>query len=203
MRFQGRITTWKDDQGFGFITPNGGGNQVFVHIKSFANHRRRPEGSEIVTYELITDANGRAQAQSVAFVGDRLPSAPTGYSRAPLILALVFLCVVAGAAATQKLPAAVFALYLGASAVTFIAYAVDKSASRKDQWRISEFALHLLALIGGWPGALAAQRLLRHKTRKQPFQIVFWVTAVMNCGALGWLFTFFGAPIFRSLITRF
>jgi cold shock CspA family protein len=35
MRYQGKITTWKDDQGFGFITPNMGGEPVFVHIKAF------------------------------------------------------------------------------------------------------------------------------------------------------------------------
>lgn len=52
MRYQGKITNWKDDKGFGFITPNGGENQVFVHIKSFANRQRRPVGDEIVTYEL-------------------------------------------------------------------------------------------------------------------------------------------------------
>ena len=49
MRQQGKITKWKDDQGFGFITPDSGGEQVFVHIKSFSNRQRRPIGNEIVT----------------------------------------------------------------------------------------------------------------------------------------------------------
>ena len=35
MRYQGRITRWKDDQGYGFISPNLGGEEVFVHIKAF------------------------------------------------------------------------------------------------------------------------------------------------------------------------
>ena len=201
MRFQGKITNWKDGQGFGFITPNGGGNQVFVHIKSFANRRRRPVGNEIVTYELKTDANGRAQADSVAFIGERVPSATSsGHSNGPLVLAAAFLVFVVGAAFAGKLPFAVLALYLIASAVAFVAYFLDKSAARNDQRRTKESTLHIFALVGGWPGALSAQRLLRHKSKKQSFQIVFWVTVVLNCGALGWLFTPEGAGELRSIL---
>ena len=75
--------------------------------------------------------------------------------------------------------------YLLASSVTFAAYAADKSAARNGQRRIRERTLHLCAFAGGWPGALAAQMLLRHKTRKQPFQIIFWLTVLLHCGALG------------------
>jgi uncharacterized membrane protein YsdA (DUF1294 family) len=56
-------------------------------------------------------------------------------------------------------------------------------------------------VVGGWPGALAAQRLLRHKSSKQEFQTVFWVTVVVNCGALGWLFTAPGAELLRSVLS--
>jgi uncharacterized membrane protein YsdA (DUF1294 family)/cold shock CspA family protein len=200
MRFQGKITNWKDDQGFGFITPNGGGNQVFVHIKSFANHRRRPEGNEIVTYELKMDAKGRAQAQNVAFVGDRLPSASSGHSNAALILAFSSLVFIAGAVLAHRLPFAVFSLYLIASLITFIIYALDKAAARTGQWRTSENTLHLFALVGGWPGALTAQQLFRHKSKKRSFQTVFWATVVLNCGALGWLCLSSDAEAFRSII---
>jgi uncharacterized membrane protein YsdA (DUF1294 family) len=86
-------------------------------------------------------------------------------------------------------PTMILALYLVASAITFVAYAIDKRAARKGSWRTKEKTLHLLALIGGWPGALLAQKLLRHKTAKQPFRGVFWLTVVLNCGALaGWFF---------------
>ena len=68
MRYQGKITSWKDDQGFGFITPNGGGEPIFLHIKAFARRGRRPAEDVIVTYEHATDAKGRARAERVAFV---------------------------------------------------------------------------------------------------------------------------------------
>ena len=203
MRYQGKITSWKDEKGFGFISPNGGGNQVFVHITSFENRQRRPVGNEIVTYELKTDDNGRIQAESVAFAGERVPSTSTPSSKrynSPVILAIAFLVFVAGLTLIGNLPFAILGLYLIISAVAFIAYAFDKSAAKKDQWRTQESTLHLFALIGGWPGALAAQRLLRHKSKKKSFQIIFWITVVLNCGALGWLLSTWGTEVLRSIL---
>lgn len=201
MRYQGKITNWKDGKGFGFINPNGGGNQVFVHIKSFANRQRRPVGDEIVTYELKADVKGRAQAENVAFVGELAPSNISPERRnTSLILTASFLVFVAASAFVGKLPFAVLWLYLVGSAVAFLAYAFDKSAARNDQWRTQESTLHLFALVGGWPGALAAQRLLRHKSKKQSFQIVFWATVVLNCGALAWLFSPSGSGALRSFL---
>ena len=72
-----------------------------------------------------------------------------------------------------------------ASCASFIAYALDKRRARLGRWRIRERTLHLLDLAGGWPGGLAAQRLVRHKTRDRPFQIVFWLTVAGN--SLCWI----------------
>ena len=71
----------------------------------------------------------------------------------------------------------------------FTAYAVDKSAAVTGGWRVSEARLLALGLIGGWPGAVIGQRVLRHKTRKPAFISIFWVTAAVNLIALvvfGW-----------------
>lgn len=72
------------------------------------------------------------------------------------------------------------------SLLTFAAYAVDKSAARHGARRVRERTLHLLALLGGWPGALLAQQLLRHKTVKPGFRLVFWFTVLSNVAAV-WL----------------
>ncbi|MDO8206990.1 MAG: DUF1294 domain-containing protein [Gallionella sp.] len=117
-----------------------------------------------------------------------------------LILAAAFLLLLAVSAFSGKLPYAVLDLYLIASAVAFAAYALDKSAAKNNQWRIKESTLHLFALACGWPGALAAQRLLRHKSKKLSFQIVFWVTALLNCSTLGWLFLSPDAGALRSFL---
>ncbi|MFO7541558.1 MAG: cold shock and DUF1294 domain-containing protein [Thiobacillus sp.] len=201
MRYQGRITEWRDDQGFGFITPNGGGARVFVHIKSFSGRQQRPVGNEIVTYELGRDPKGRPQANSVAFVlKNASAAASSGQGNVSLMLTAAFLVLVAGLAFTGKLPVEVAWFYLAASLAAFLAYALDKSAARSGQWRTKESTLHLIGLAGGWPGALAAQRLLRHKSRKQSFQMVFWATVILNCCALAWLFSTSGAEALRSVI---
>jgi len=65
------------------------------------------------------------------------------------------------------------AWYLVCGIVTFVAYALDKSAARDGRWRTPEITLHVLSAARGWPGALIAQRVLPHKSRKASFQAVF------------------------------
>jgi uncharacterized membrane protein YsdA (DUF1294 family) len=74
----------------------------------------------------------------------------------------------------------VAAVYVVASLIAFMAYAFDKSAARHRRWRTSEATLHWFALACGWPGALFAQQLLRHKSSKQAFVAVFWATVIVN-----------------------
>ncbi|QDZ91804.2 DUF1294 domain-containing protein [Shewanella decolorationis] len=107
-------------------------------------------------------------------------------SSMPLLLALFFLAMLIGAACWHMLPIAIVGLYLLLSLCTFTAYAFDKSAARKGRWRTKESTLHLMSLLGGWPGALFAQHLLRHKSVKAAFRQLFWLTVVTNLALLGY-----------------
>ncbi|WP_229276042.1 DUF1294 domain-containing protein [Agromyces kandeliae] len=72
------------------------------------------------------------------------------------------------------------AWYGAASLVAVAAYGADKAAARRAAPRVAEQTLHLVDAAGGWPGALVAQQLFRHKTRKRSFRRAFWATVVVN-----------------------
>jgi uncharacterized membrane protein YsdA (DUF1294 family) len=101
--------------------------------------------------------------------------------------ATLFMAVLGGVAAQGMLPAAVPVFYAAASLAAAIAYRRDKSAAERNLWRISETMLHVIALVGGWPGALVTQQVFRHKSRKLSFRIALWTTVALNCAALTWL----------------
>jgi uncharacterized membrane protein YsdA (DUF1294 family) len=101
-----------------------------------------------------------------------------------LAVAVASLIGVAGLVITGRLPPWALLLYLTASIVAFFAYSLDKSAARRGNWRISESFLQSCALVGGWPGALVAQRWLRHKSSKATFQTTFWWMVVLNLTAV-------------------
>jgi len=115
-------------------------------------------------------------------------------------LAFVFLAFVAGTVAVGKLPFLVLFVYLIVSCVTYLAYVFDKAAALNEKWRTPESTLHLLSLVGGWPGAMLAQKTLRHKTQKQSFQVEYWATVVLNCAGLVWLLSPMGMRVVESVV---
>ena len=136
-------------------------------------------------------------------MGDRSSTVSSPRDRGPisLLLAISFIVFVIASVFVGKLPMIVLGLYLGASFIAFATYAWDKSAAQNNQRRTPENTLHLLGFIGGWPGALVAQRFLRHKSKKQSFQITFWGTVVLNSGGLIWLLTPEGSSMLNAFLS--
>ena len=188
MRYVGRIIDWNDAKGFGFVEPNGGGDRAFVHIKAFERHGRRPVTGELIAYTVQRDAKGRLNASTIRFAGTGAEREATPRTRFPrkAIAGLAFAALLAGWL-VHKLPAEVVFVYAVMSGIAIFLYAFDKSAAQRGGWRTQENTLHTVALLGGWPGALLAQDLFRHKSRKTQFQVVFWITVLANCVGLIWV----------------
>lgn len=201
MEQRGVLKSWNDDKGFGFIQPEKGGDPLFVHISAMRGERR-PKAGETVLYLAERDLQGRLRARHMRL--DELSldrpairrrprpaavpperTAHKGRHRSgsirslPLKLALFLgLCVLPLGGALQMLWVSGFIWPLCAyglvSLFSFFQYWNDKNSAEKGRWRTPENTLHIAELLGGWPGALVAQQVFRHKTRKASYQVVFW-----------------------------
>ncbi len=188
MRLKGKLIKWNEDKAFGFIAPNGGGEHVFIHKTGLSNRKRTPKVNDVITFSIAKDKQGRYCANDATFSGEKLKKKEAkSVNQFSIYLSVIFLGLIAVAFFMGYIPKNLALFYFGASIVTFIAYASDKSKAQRNAWRTSESTLHSLALIGGWAGAVIAQQTLRHKSQKRDFRTVFWLTVIVNCGGLAWL----------------
>ena len=86
--------------------------------------------------------------------------------------------------------------YVLASVLSFLLYWHDKQSALKGRWRTRENILHLCELAGGWPGALLAQQVFRHKTRKVAYQVLFWGIVLLH--QVFWIDYFYLGQMFGS-----
>lgn len=197
MRFEGRIKSWNVDRGFGFIEPAQGGDEIFVHISAIPNRWGRPQPGQLLSFEVGLNRDGKKRATNVGVPGPRVRAParktsraacrphdrPAEWRMASAIAIPLFVALYIYMTFQWHVPAWFALAYVGASLVCLLVYAVDKSAAVTGRRRVPEQTLHLLALAGGWPGAIMAQQLLRHKSNKTAFRIAFWFTVVINVTA--------------------
>lgn len=195
MRFEGYLKTWNDERGFGFIEPLGGGQEIFVHVKAFPGGVRRPVPHLKLTFEMEMTSDGKKKAKNVRLLRASRPTSnpaftPKGKWSKFSVIALCSFGLLLLVVNLVWHPSALFAIgYVMASLVCFLLYAHDKNAAEAGEWRTSEGALLVAGLLGGWPGAVVAQQVLRHKTSKVSFQVAFWVTVVINVVGVLWMTT--------------
>lgn len=192
---KGRIVKWDDKKGFGFIESGLEGRQVFFHIKAFHYTGLRPkEGQQVSFYCNKPVSDARQQAVRVVSNGHeqwlyvdepyRMESVKTRYGdlllTVPVCTAYLFWIYVH----SWKMAVA----YSIVSLMAIVLYQADKRTAEENvrapnygkQRRIPEKTLHLLALVGGWPGALMARPMFNHKTAKSSFIFAFWLVAAAN-----------------------
>lgn len=194
---RGRVEYWNDDKGYGFIIA--GTQKVFFHISAMRG-ASRPQLGEEVFFIAAKDAKGRTVASHVRHIGLALDSPAIRRKPKPVAVkprvkgavpwGVLLLLLVIPALGLLKAWASQWGLWLLAASVVasllaLMLYASDKKKAREGEWRVSERRLQFIALLGGWPGALVAQQLFRHKNKKASFQVVFWF--IVLCHQLGWL----------------
>jgi uncharacterized membrane protein YsdA (DUF1294 family)/cold shock CspA family protein len=201
MRLDGLLKTWNDERGFGFIQPANGGQEIFVHIKSFPAGYGRPALNLKITFEVEKTAEGKKQAKNVLLLRPNGATAkakgkPTGQWGKASIFALAFFALLyLVVTLTWGTPVLLAIGYVVMSLTCGLFYAHDKAAAQENEWRTPEGTLLMLGLVGGWPGAIVAQQMLRHKTSKVSFRVAFWLTVLVNVGA----FIVFTTPLLRSV----
>lgn len=188
MRLQGRLSDWDDKRGFGYITPNGGGERAWMHISAWQGRGSRPANGDQLTYQVKTNPKGRPTAEAVKPARSTARPRNSVHKGQPgkgsqawrILIGLFVLSAQVSVGALSLLPWWLVGAALASSALTWAAYGLDKRAAQQDQRRTPEATLQLLGLLGGWPGALIAQGQFRHKTAKFSFQAQFWVCVVVN-----------------------
>lgn len=96
---RGILKTWKDDRGFGFIQPDNGDKDIFVHISALKGMSRRPVRGDVLYYQVGRDAGGKFKAVNARIDGVEIVAAAAKLSKKWLWIAAAILGLVSAAVA--------------------------------------------------------------------------------------------------------
>ena len=200
MRFEGKLIKWYDDKGFGFIRATQDSKDVFLHISEIQKLKQRPKINALLSYEIARDDKGRFRAvnvgYSLAHKSVKKVDSPVSFSVAFIVYFLLFTAFIIERTLKGFLPEVFPFIFIGANLVVFLYYYQDKTSALRNDWRTPEASLHWLSLIGGWGGAYIAQKLFRHKYKKDAFMMTYKLTVFVNCLVI----TIYSVPQLRSFL---
>lgn len=208
-RLSGIVSYWRDDKGFGFVSI-GNAERLFFHIRDFTvPPSQRPQQGDKLSFQLGIDKQQRSYAVAIRLEEaavtsvKAIPISGPNFAQAQqqaryfryVFFVLLLLSLLAGSFVFT-----VPLFYLEASLFTYWLYQIDKKLAASGQHsRLPEESLQMFSLIGGWPGALLAQKRLHHKLHKAPFQREFRFVIYGNSCFLLWLLSEPGSDFLQKV----
>lgn len=176
---RGQVVEWNDEKGYGFIR-DGEGARLFFHATDVQAGNPRPMPGDLVVFDVAPGRDGRPSARPVRMLNTSVVARPSGGDRPTppaqaiprYAAAAVLALAVFSGTAVGEFPTWLPLLYVVMGGLSFAVYWYDKSAAMSDAWRVPETTLHTIDMLSGIIGALVAQVVLRHKTRKTSFAAV-------------------------------
>jgi len=177
-----RLIQWNQEDRSGFLEYEG--MRLLLHAHDFVRLKRQIRVGDDIRFTVGVDTDGKACAKNARH-------AEKGLKLVNLLL-LTALLVVPVRAIEQLGQSHDLRLLLGGAAVvgllTFLVYWEDKRRMRAAGWRVPANTMHVMELIGGWPAAYLAQRLLGHQRGRFSYQLTFWlIVALYQFVALDYL----------------
>lgn len=177
MEIEGVLQDWHDDKGYGFIAIEGSRTRYFAHIHAFRSKYPRPRDGDKCSFSATSDSEGRPRATQILRPGfDQTRPSYTIPFLTSAAYALWIGFLYHQGLIPNEMPIALVALSL----VSFGLYGLDKRRAKRHAFRISEARLHLIDLLGGWPGGWFAQLFFRHKISKPSFYYMFYLGILIH-----------------------
>lgn len=176
---QGVVVYYNKEKAYGFIDSNEHEKNIFVHFSKIKNAKELSQG-QAVEFQVKKTTKGLSAVHVIAGAKQTSP-----YTLFGLISALIIASIFELLYFYQKTNP-IIGYMIAINSTTFLLYGYDKMISSTKKLRVPEYILHALALLGGSPAGLTAQKFFRHKTIKSSFQLVYWFIVFIQIGLLYW-----------------
>jgi len=174
---QGIITKYHSEKGYGFIYSKEYEEHIFVHILNVTNASTLSQGQS-VSFDIEKTKKGLSAIAVVA--GKKQLSSYLLFGIISLFITIFIFTYLY----FNSLLNPIIIYLVALNSTTFLLYGYDKFISSREGLRIPEWNLHLLAILGGSPLALASQKIFRHKTIKSSFQLIYWFIVFVQIGVV-------------------
>ena len=177
---QGKVIHFDVEKGYGFIYSDKYKENIFVHKSNIKNTNKLSQGQSV---EFKVEKTKKGLSAISVIAGDKQQSP---YFIFALVSAIIGIGIFSYLYLYESIKP-IFSYLIAINITTFLLYGYDKLISAGERLRVPEWNLHALAILGGSPASLFAQKIFRHKTLKGSFQLVYWLIVLVQVGLIYWL----------------